>query len=63
MSTGAPEQLITEPEWEIPTGPRMTLAEYHALEDDPSFERMLIRGILWETTMTKPTMTSTFCLS
>ncbi len=55
MSTGTPEQLVTDPDWDVPTGPAMTLAEFHELEDDPNVERMLIRGILWESPMTKRT--------
>ena len=32
---------------------RMTLAEFHALPDDPALDRELIRGELWEDAMSK----------
>ena len=36
-----------------PARVRMTLAEFHALPDDPALDRELIRGELWEDPMSK----------
>ena len=36
-----------------PARARMTLAEFHALPDDPALDRELIRGELWEDPMSK----------
>lgn len=56
MSTVTPQAPANTPEWDrLMPGPKMTLAEFHALPDDPQRERMLIRGRLWEKPMTKRT--------
>jgi Uma2 family endonuclease len=56
MATGAQPKPLEVLEWDrLLPGPRMTLAEFHALPDDPHLDRMLIRGRLWEKPMTKRT--------
>ncbi len=56
MSTGTPTLAERDDNIDFtPTGPPMTLAEYHALPEDPNVDRMLIRGRLWEKPMTKRT--------
>ena len=54
------EPLVPDAELSPPDGPlrppgrpRMTLAEFHALPDDPALDRELIRGELWEHPMSK----------
>lgn len=46
--------LIDDPDAEpIIIRPRMTLAEFNALPDDPERDRFLIRGELWDLPMTR----------
>lgn len=45
--------LDSEADEAIPSRRRMTLGEFHALPENDDVDRMLIRGELWETPMTK----------
>ncbi|MGD9853475.1 MAG: Uma2 family endonuclease [Planctomycetaceae bacterium] len=61
MSAGTPTVAQRDDDIDFtPPGPAMTLADFHALPDDPDVERMLIRGRLWEKPMTKRTRSHAF---